>query len=320
MFWLEMSRDETHGGGDWAFKKCLWSPSLKRGDTRWAFWDNLLEVQAGDSVLHLRGIGKKAAFVGFSIAEADGFQTTDRPPDAGQWGYSVDYYRVPLKEYTAFSTPILLIEIFSEHEKALRLYFEKNKQSTNKRRLFYVVQSGRLQCLNGAYLSEVDKELAKILLNANLLTEKRANIQNAQDVSTREQIGQLLYRVGQREFSNQVRENYGSICCFPDCQVAEDRFLIGAHIARWADEPDLRGSISNGLCLCLMHDKAFEAGLFTLSFDLRIWVNKQKASHSKWAAEHINPYHGQYINTGNIQPSEEAIFHHWERVGCCPDF
>lgn len=29
MMWIEMSRDEVHGGGDWAFAKCVWSPTHK---------------------------------------------------------------------------------------------------------------------------------------------------------------------------------------------------------------------------------------------------------------------------------------------------
>src|SRR5215208_3074293 len=29
MLWLEMSRDEAHGGGSWAFGQSLWSPSRK---------------------------------------------------------------------------------------------------------------------------------------------------------------------------------------------------------------------------------------------------------------------------------------------------
>ena len=32
MVWIEMGRDAIHGGGEWGFKKCIWSPGYKRGD------------------------------------------------------------------------------------------------------------------------------------------------------------------------------------------------------------------------------------------------------------------------------------------------
>src|SRR5215213_5459026 len=80
MLWLEMSRDEAHGGGSWAFGQSLWSPSRKTNGTKWAFWDTLLHVKTDDPVLHLRGKGDRATFVAFSTAAADGFETSDRPP------------------------------------------------------------------------------------------------------------------------------------------------------------------------------------------------------------------------------------------------
>src|SRR5829696_5989833 len=100
MLWLEMSRDEVHGGGSWAFGRSLWSPSHKTNDARWAFWDTLLHVETGDPVLHLRGKGHRAAFVAFSTAAADGFETSHRPPSPGVWSYARSFYRVPLRNFT----------------------------------------------------------------------------------------------------------------------------------------------------------------------------------------------------------------------------
>lgn len=36
MIWLEMSREEKHGGGEWSFQKCIWAPSHKKGtNNKW---------------------------------------------------------------------------------------------------------------------------------------------------------------------------------------------------------------------------------------------------------------------------------------------
>lgn len=75
-------------------------------------------------------------------------------------------------------------------------------------------------------------------------------------MQTGERIRELRVREGQQRFSDNVRGNYSGRCCFPHCPIVEQHFLIGAHIARWSDVPHLRGKVSNGLCFCLMHDKA----------------------------------------------------------------
>ncbi len=157
MLWLEMSRHLTHGGGSWGFGQSLWSPAFKQSGgmevkQKWRFWENLLRVRAGDSVLHLRGTAKRAAFVGFSVAQTDGIVTEDRPPSAGQYAYASRFYRVLLKTFVPFPEPLHLAQVLSEQKTALMHYFQQNKDRPRgeKRGLFYVVQAARLQCLNGA--------------------------------------------------------------------------------------------------------------------------------------------------------------------------
>lgn len=322
MFYLEMSRDPTHGGGDWDFGKCLWSPSRKPNGAKWAFWETVLQVHQGDTVLHLRGKGQSASFVGFTTAESDGYETTERPPKPGQWSYAKSFYRVFLKDYKPFAEPIKLSDVFQKQEGSLRRYFEDNKSKAPalRRRLFYVIQSGKLQCLNGAYLSEVDDELANIILdipNQYLQKETQSKLAT-EEVSTGERVMELKARLGQEQFSEQVRNNYNHTCCFPQCQINGPFFLVAGHIARWVNNPSLRGLTSNGICLCLLHDKAFELGLFTLTLDYRVWVNKSKAASSQWAVHNLNPFHGVQLKLGQIKPSEKAIRQHWTRHGIMP--
>lgn len=101
MIWIEMSRDEAHGGGEWGFKKCLWSPAHKNGKRRgsWPFWNNILQVKQGDFVIHLRRKKHKAAFVGYSVAATDGHETLERPPKPGKWDYAASYFRVLLTDF-----------------------------------------------------------------------------------------------------------------------------------------------------------------------------------------------------------------------------
>jgi hypothetical protein len=63
-----------------------------------------------------------------------------------------------------------------------------------------------------------------------------------------------------------------------------------------------------------MHDKAFEAGFFTISEDYTVVVNRERAETSAWCRESILPYEGVTIRLAEIPPSEDALLHHWIRT------
>ena len=318
--WLEMSRDIAHGGTGWGFTECLWSPSHKKSSGKWAFWDSLLRVQKGDIVFHLQGKTHDACFMGYSIADLNGYKTFERPPEPKEWSFAKSFNRVPLSNYIPFSEPILLDALFKSFDLELRKYFDENKKRTveNHEHLFYVVQSNRLQCLNGAYLSELSGDLALILFGYDFSGQKRKNINPNLNAQTNQQLSQVMLRVGQAEFSGNVRKNYNHRCCFPNCPITERSLLVGAHIARWADAPELRGLTSNGLCFCLFHDKAFEIGFFTIDKSLKVSINESIIRNSTWACENILPYQTQQIRHGKIVPSEQALMKHWLRIGFTP--
>ena len=320
MIWLEMSHDHDHGGFGWEFTKCLWSPSHKNPSGSWPFWNSLLKTKENDIVIHLRGTSHKRFFVSYSIADVDGYETDNRPPKPKDWNFARSYIRVPLKDFVPFIEPISLDEVFKINEQELRDYFISNKKRSRleKELLFYVIQSDRLQCLNGAYCSHVSPVLARIIFGPDFSYD-RIRVQPVSIVLTGQQITQIATRIGQKEFSDNVCDNYKNQCCFPECEVNEEQFLLGAHIARWSDVLELRGQIANGLCLCLMHDKAFEKGLFTLNLDFKICINHDEIRNSKWAQFHLTPYGGFKIRVGSIKPSEEALKHHWQRIKFTPE-
>lgn len=318
--WLEMARDEAHGGEGWEFGRFLWSPSTTVDGRKWAYWELLKQVRTGDSVLHLRGKGKKAAFVGISVADSDGYETSRRPPEPGAWDHAATFYRVPLTGYTELPEPIPLQDAFAASRKALAdFYTDNRRRGRNRKKLFFVIQGGRLQCQNGAYLSELSPDLLEILWKRLLELPADADKRSRRLVRTGEVIREVSVRSGQGNFSKEVKDNFQGKCCFPGCAISDERFLVGGHIARWADVPNLRGEISNGLCFCLMHDKAFEAGLFTLNQALEIVPNVKRLRGVVWARKHITPKAGERIRSSEILPSAEILSLHWERIDFYPD-
>lgn len=269
------------------------------------------QVLPDDVVFHLCGDSSNAAFVGYSIA-ASGCA----PIESGPYG-KAELYRVELKDYTQLTPSFPLKRVFTEKNQELRTYFEDNQgRKKDKERLFYVIQSKRLQCLNGAYLSYVSDQLLEILFG---LRVKRGaagvstvNVEVATDTDA--QFALVAQRVGQQAFSRNVRENWKHRCCFPGCEVADDRFLVGAHIARWADSPATRGNASNGLCLCLLHDKAFEIGAFTIDSQLRI-VLSAKEPETSWVRKALSSSEGQSLAEVQVAPAISSLAQHWARHG-----
>ncbi len=317
--YVEMSRVETHGGGAWAFPNCLWAPTRKQSGAKWPFWENVHAVKDGDTVLHLRGVHPNAHFVGYSRAGGDGILTSQRPPNPGAWSFAEKFFRADLVEFTPFFQPINLASLFAERRTELKAYFDKNKKRlSEKARIFYVFQSGRLQCLNGAYLSEVDGELLSALFGDvavhDHVQEERALV----SVATGQQLRIVQSRLGQAEFSRGVKMLYEHKCCFPECDVNDPRFLIGSHIARWSDNERLRGQLGNGLCLCVFHDKAFELGLFTLDEHLNVYLNPREALRDSRVMSRLLHAAGQPIRKVGLPPLYEALYEHWNRIDVRP--
>lgn len=312
MIWVEMSRDNIHGGGEWGFTKCLWSPTYKFCSNKsrkisWLYWNNILNVRQGDIVLHLRGKKHLASFVGYSIAATDGHETLERPPQGGKWNYATSYFRVLLKDYHPFKTPILLDDFFSIHKNELIKYLKELTEIPINR--FFVHQNGRLQCLNGAYLSKCDKKLLSLILRENNEPDTSSGVKKATPAS--EVWRSVKQRIGQIQFSEGIKKNYGYKCCFPDCEMDDPKFLIGSHIARWVDNSEKRGNVSNGLCLCVLHDKAFENGYFALDDEYCVMPSqKSEIQNSKIFKEYILPCGGKKINCSKILPDKDSLKEH----------
>lgn len=310
--WIEMSRDIEHGGDEWGFTKCIWAPTYKKGKGRnksWLYWDNVNKVKTGDFILHLRGKGKNAEIVGYSTAKTDGYKTVERPPIAGEWAYCDSFYKANLTAYLRLENYINLYRVFHDKRLELKDYYEKKDKPKN---LFFTIQSGRMQCLNGGYLSEVDEDLLEIILDS---TEKFGDESMHIDlsVSTSTALTQIKTRVGHERFATNVKNNYNNQCCFPGCKIADKEFLIASHIARWADNIEKRGDTSNGLCLCPIHDKAFELGYFSLDDNFRVCVEK-RMDHSQIFKEYISKFIGLSISKGQIEPDCKALKEH--RLRC----
>ena len=322
MIYLEMSKDKIHGGENWEFQTCIWAPTKKRGSGyAWPFWSKILLVRKDDLIIHLRGDRPRAEIVGYSVASGSGFETDDRPPKPDEWGFSDRFYRANLISFTPLHQKLNLDDVFTSRKSELEDYYFRNKNldEKSKKNIFFTRQRERLQCLNGAYLSDVDEELLTILFNDNTpITNARGKIEII-SVETSSQFTYIKSRLGQSKFAENIKNLYSNKCCFPSCSITDSRFLVASHIARWADNEKLRGDLGNGLCFCLMHDKAFEEGLFTLDNQFRIIVNSKECSaNSDFFVDLRKQERHQISLAEEIKPLKTALKEHWKRVKITP--
>ena len=101
-------------------------------------------------------------------------------------------------------------------------------------------------------------------------TEALQDIQN-ENYHADDEKSEVNRRSKQSVFSNKVKNNYGNTCAI--CGIQTKSLLIGSHIIPWATRKDIRLDPSNGISLCVMHDKLFDAGYITLSSENKVVVS-----------------------------------------------
>jgi putative restriction endonuclease len=79
-------------------------------------------------------------------------------------------------------------------------------------------------------------------------------------------------RVNQSLFRKVVINNYSNACAI--CGLDIESLLVASHIIKWSVDKPQRLNPENGLCLCSIHDKAFEVGFIGIQSNYKIVVSK----------------------------------------------
>lgn len=80
-------------------------------------------------------------------------------------------------------------------------------------------------------------------------------------------------RVNQWKFRKSILENYSGRCCITGLTNAQ--LVNASHILPWSSDLKNRMNPQNGLCLSVLHDRAFDIGLITVLPDFRVQVSKK---------------------------------------------
>ena len=107
-------------------------------------------------------------------------------------------------------------------------------------------------------------------------------------------------RLNQSFFRKTILASYDHQCCITGISIPE--LLIASHIVPWAVDKENRLNPHNGICLNALHDRAFDAGLITLSDDYNIIISNYIKTGSINAA--VNDFILRYENKKISLPSK----------------
>ena len=109
--------------------------------------------------------------------------------------------------------------------------------------------------------------------------------------------------IKKRVYQNKIRDitlsNYNNTCSL--CDINKPDLLICSHIKPWAIDKKERLNPKNTICLCVLHDKMFDKGYFSLDTNYNIIYGKKADNQIKDLLKGIT------FKTPNISPPDKVF-------------
>jgi predicted restriction endonuclease len=152
-----------------------------------------------------------------------------------------------------------------------------------------------------------------IATESDLVVEDAADNDDL-DYTGSNKIVQTTTRVGQDFFRKAVLSAYSYRCCISG--LSTPKLLVASHIIPWRTDAANRLNPRNGLCLSMLHDKAFDTGIITIAGDMTVSVSRKymnKTDHFFDLA--LLAYDGKpIVLSDKFRPDDEFLAYHREHV------
>jgi predicted restriction endonuclease len=124
----------------------------------------------------------------------------------------------------------------------------------------------------------------------------------------------VIVRLCQSFFRRTILSSYQNQCCV--CSIDLPELLTASHIVPWSANPKTRTDPQNGLCLCAIHDRAFDKGLISVSDKLQLLVSPIiKKSRSKFIKVALSSFENRAIRPPTrFLPKSEFLTWHRKNV------
>ncbi|MGH2568393.1 MAG: HNH endonuclease, partial [Bacteroidota bacterium] len=122
-------------------------------------------------------------------------------------------------------------------------------------------------------------------------------------------------RINQDFFRRAVLAAYNRKCCITELAIPE--LLNASHIKPWSKDILNRVNPRNGLCLNVLHDRAFDRGLITVTPEYNIKTSKllNKYKLDEPVKEFLLRYNGKRITMPNrFLPGPSFLRYHNKRI------
>ncbi len=120
-------------------------------------------------------------------------------------------------------------------------------------------------------------------------------------------------RIGQQFFRKSVLSAYNSKCCISGLSMP--KLLVASHIVPWREDTENRLNPSNGLCLSVLHDKAFDMGLIAIQDDMTIIISEKDMTSDEFYKSTIKRYEGKTISCPDkFKPSSDFLVYHRDNI------
>jgi predicted restriction endonuclease len=122
-------------------------------------------------------------------------------------------------------------------------------------------------------------------------------------------------RLVQRFFRDTVLASYNFNCAL--CRMSLPAMLNASHIIPWAVDKHRRADPRNGMCLCVLHDRAFDRGLITVCEDFTVAVSQEikMPNASKLHRIGLLEIEGEKISLPDrFGPDPMALAYHREKI------
>ncbi len=121
-------------------------------------------------------------------------------------------------------------------------------------------------------------------------------------------------RIGQNFFRQAILSAYRYQCCITG--LAIPKLLIASHIVPWHKDKKNRLNPRNGLCLSVLHDKAFDVGLLTITENMTVKISRlNNAGKDSFFASALLAYEGKPILLPEkFQPDKNFLAYHRQNV------
>jgi len=159
---------------------------------------------------------------------------------------------------------------------------------------------------------ESEKLLAKVSHTAIEKLNHLVESDLPKEGKEREQV--VKVRVNQSFFRRSVLASYNNTCCITGIQRTE--LLIAGHIKPWRVDKRNRLNPQNGIAINALHDKAFEAGLITITTDFKVKISTalKKLTESQVLQDYFLRYENQsIILPSRLLPDKKFLQYHNEQ-------